>query len=161
MCYWCWTETWYFIHLSIFMLLHVLISLLTRLRLKFIKTWILHLEWFPRDYRAVVHEENWANYPFKRKLYLVFMTFILFFAASYKSVVVQNLLAHSAAELIVLAIDGVSHLLEQGDQISPPDLFLTSHIILQGITQVSSAIIYTMDKIELGELEEEVASTLR
>ena len=89
------------------------------------------------------------------------MTFILFFAASYKSVEVQNLLAHSAAELIVLAIDGVSHLLEQGDQISPPDLYLTSHIILQGITQVSSAIIYTMDKIEHGELEEEVASTLR
>ena len=23
----------------------------------------------PRGYRAVVHEENWANYPFKRKLY--------------------------------------------------------------------------------------------
>ena len=35
----------------------------------FVKTWILHLGWFPRDYRAVVHEENWAKYPFKRKLY--------------------------------------------------------------------------------------------
>ena len=52
-----------------FMLLHVLISLLTRLRLKIIKTWLLHLGRFPRDYRAVVHEENWANCPFKRKLY--------------------------------------------------------------------------------------------
>ena len=53
-----------------FMLLHVLISLLTRLGLKIFKTWLLHLVWFPRDYRAVVHEENWANCPFKRKLYL-------------------------------------------------------------------------------------------
>ena len=56
-----------------FMLLHVLISLLTRLRLKTFKTWLLHLGWFPRDYRAVVHEENWANCPFKRKLYLIFV----------------------------------------------------------------------------------------
>ena len=31
----------------------------------------MHLVWFPRDYRAVVHEENWANCPFKRKLYIV------------------------------------------------------------------------------------------
>ena len=53
-----------------FMLLHVLISLLTRLRVKIFKTWLLHLGWFPRDYRAVVHEENWANCPFKRKLYV-------------------------------------------------------------------------------------------
>ena len=52
-----------------FMLLHVLISLLTRLRLKIFKTRLLLLGWFPRDYRAVVHEENWANCPFKRKLY--------------------------------------------------------------------------------------------
>ena len=30
---------------------------------------IKYIKWFPRDYRAVVHEENWANHPFKRKLY--------------------------------------------------------------------------------------------
>ena len=60
-----------------FMLLHVLISLLTRLRLKNFKTWLLHLRWFPRDYRAVVHEENWANCPFKRKLYSWYMVQLL------------------------------------------------------------------------------------
>ena len=54
-----------------FMLLNVLISLLTRLRLKIFITRLLHLGWFPRDYRAVVHEENWANCPFKRKLYFI------------------------------------------------------------------------------------------
>ena len=67
-----------------FMLHHVLLSFLTRLRLKFIKTWILHLKWFPRDYRAAVHEENWANHPFKRKLYLwhAIIDLFLFWAVS-------------------------------------------------------------------------------
>ena len=36
---------------------------------------VFHIGWFPRDYRAVVHEENWANYPFKRKLYIDFLRF--------------------------------------------------------------------------------------
>ena len=38
--------------------------------LLFFSILILHLRWFPRDYRAVIREENWANYPFKKKLYL-------------------------------------------------------------------------------------------
>ena len=74
------------------MLLHVLISLLTRLRLKFFKTCLLHLGWLPRDYRAVVHEENWANCPFKRKLYCPGMYLIIIYTQKSEQVLKSHFL---------------------------------------------------------------------
>ena len=55
--------------IQIHVLLNVLISLL---RLKFIKLEYCILGGFLGINRTVIHEENWANHPFKRKLYLIY-----------------------------------------------------------------------------------------
>ena len=73
------------------------------------------------------------------------------FTETFQTPEIQNFLGHASAEVILLAIDGVSSYLENEGKNSLADLLLLSHTVMQGISHVTDGLVYCLEKTEKDE----------